>query len=145
MEQKRVSIDSVEELNQVLKSVEPKKVGEIEFDLPALIKKGVLERDVTVGDFKFKMHVLTTKERLEALGNITESFPYLTATDNQKVQILSYSITSCNDKTVSREQVKEMLLSGSSVLVDLLYGNYLQMVADQINMFQQADLKKNGL
>lgn len=125
-------------------------VGNIEFDMEALVQQGTLERTVEpIKGLKVTMHVLNHKERKE----VSKAFvPKKDATsislfEDQKVPTLKASISKMGTKDYTTPEQKmslgNQLEVAPDILVDILYLEYQKLVNDQLEVMEQG-VKKNS-
>lgn len=118
----------------------------IELDLDALIKLGVIEREVEIGGIKFTMRTLTEKEKQEVEAETNDGLPIDDPRHimNSKIPTLARSIVKVNNKPVTPKQLKGILEKMQSHVLDSLFLKYTELVKDQMDLLMLG-AKKNGL
>lgn len=119
----------------------------IELDLDSLIKLGVVERDIKIGNTIFTMRTLTEEERLSVElsidSRITDEFQRIL---QAKIPFLVKSIVKINGKPISadkQEYLKTVLSKMQGSLVDMLFIEYVNLVNDQKTLLNEG-VKKNS-
>jgi hypothetical protein len=125
----------------------------IELDLEKLIKFGVVERDIPIGETVFKMRTLTEGEKSAAEAKVpSDMVGDDDKTMNQritilKIPILIQSIIQINSVSFeapeSKKTLEDLLNKMQSPLVTRLFVHYLSLVTDQQQLFESG-VKKNS-
>ena len=115
----------------------------IEVDLDALIKLGVVEREVVLGGIKFTMRTLTEEERQKVEEMVNDGLPIDDPKHimNTKVPTLAFAITKINGRPVLPEKKAELmntLRKMQSYLLDQLFIKYMELVRDQLALIEDS-------
>lgn len=131
-----------------IQTTETQEKKEIELDIEALIKLGVVERDVEVGGMIFTLRTLTEEEKLEVEQEVNDGLPIDDPKHimNSKIPTLARAIVKINGKTISeknRNQLRQILLKMQNVVIDSLFLKYAELIKDQMDLLLTG-VKKNG-